>query len=262
MPVSLKPTIDPRERIITFGLAGTGKSNAILTVARKCPDVTFYVADNDLSYDRLLATEFTDVSNVDVRPIDPDDWKEHLEVIGDIEREMKRDDWLVIDSTTPTWSAVQGWYTEAVFDKGIDEYFIEVRKMKSSAKEGGKDKNLGTFEGFMDWPVINKQFAKFHRLILKCPGHLYCTAELANVSQKDDDKQTINTYGAYGVKPAGQKRIPHLFQTSMLFTKNRVGEWFYTTIKDRGRPEQENEPMEDFAKDYLMGIAGWKYARG
>lgn len=262
MPVTLKPPIDPRERIITFGLAGTGKSNAILTVARKCPDVTFYVADNDMSYDRLLATEFTDVKNVDVRDIDQEDWKEHLEVIGGIQREMKRDDWLVIDSTTPTWQAVQGWFTETLFDKGIDEYFIEVRKMKASGKEGGKDKTLGAFEGFMDWPVINKQYAKFHRLIMRCPGHLYCTAELANVSQKDDDKQTINTYGAYGVKPAGQKRIPHLFQTSILFSKNRVGEWFFTTIKDRGRPEQENAPMTDFAKDYMMDVAGWKYARG
>lgn len=261
MPVALKPPIDPRERILGFGLAGTGKSHAILCIARRCPDVQFYVMDNDMAYARLLATEFTDLSNVDVREVDSDDWEMTLETVGQIHREMKRDDWCVLDSTTPTWQAVQGWFTEQVFDEGIEDYFLEVRKMKTSKKEKGKDVTLGAFEGFMDWPVINKQFAKMHRLIMRTPGHLYCTAELANVSNKDDDKQTLQVYGTYGVKPAGQKRMPHLFQTTLLFTKNRVGEYFLTTIKDRGRPEQENMEMEDFAKDYLMAVAGWKYGR-
>lgn len=261
MPIQIRPTINPRERILAFGAAGTGKSNALLTIARKCPNNHFHVLDNDVAYERLLATDFTDLENVTVHNIlgeGAEGWEAHLETFKEVTGSMEKDDWAVIDSSTPTWSVVQEWFTEKVFSKDIADYFLQVRIEKENAKK--KSSSLGALEGWMDWPVINKEYRKLQNAILNCPGHVYCTAEIASISD-DDDKQVKNLFGPYGVKPAGQKRMPFMFQTALMFTKTRVGEYKMTTIKDRGRTEVEQAEFEDFARDYLMRLAGWKPGR-
>lgn len=254
----MKPRIEPRERILTFGVQGTGKSNAILTVAKRCPENTFYVVDNDDSYERLLAEDYPDLTNVKVEQ--PDDWEEHLEVIEGFSREMDADDWLVVDLLTEPWDLVQDWFTDKVFHKDIEEYFLEVRIAKQRAKaESGKDKkSLGAMDGWMDWPVINKQYRKLSKLLINRPGHLYCTAELSPITKEEDDKDIRGMFGPYGVKPKGQKRMGHMMQTVLLLGKDRAGTYTMTTVKDRGREEMEDEEYTDFAKDYLMGIAGWR----
>lgn len=83
------------------------------------------------------------------------------------------------------------------------------------------------------------------------------TAEQAAID-KNDDKEVKAAFGAYGVKPKGQKRLGHVPMTVLWLTKSRVGAWAMTTIKDRGRTEVEDEPLTNFAKDYLMEVAGWK----
>lgn len=261
MPMQLRPTIQPRERILTFGVAGTGKSNNLLTIARRCPNNTFYVLDNDVSYERLMATDFTDLENVKVYNVlgeGAEGWEEHLSVVREIKDQMTRDDWMVIDSTTPTWSVVQEWFTEKVFSQDIADYFLQVRMAKQEGKD--KKKSLGALEGWYDWPVINKEYRKLHNLILNCPGHIYCTAEMASISD-EDDKDVKGLFGPYGVKPAGQKRMGHLFQTVILLSKSRAGKYAMTTVKDRGRTEMENQEVEDFGRDYLMRVAGWKPGR-
>jgi hypothetical protein len=47
--------------------------------------------------------------------------------------------------------------------------------------------------------------------------------------------------------------------TVLWLTKKRIGEWYITTIKDRGRKELEDQAVGDFAEDYLQAIAGWGY---
>lgn len=262
MPLQIRPTIQPRERILGFGVAGTGKSHALLTIARKCPDNTFHVLDNDLAYERLLATDFTDLANVRVYNVlgeGAEGWEEHLSVAREIVGTMDRDDWAVIDSTSPTWSVVQEWFTERVFSQDIADYFLQVRMQKQESKE--KKKSLGALEGWYDWPVINKEYRKLQNLIINCPGHIYCTAELQAISSDDNDKDVKGIFGPYGVKPVGQKRMGHLFQTVVMFGKNRAGEYSMTTVKDRGREEMEGREVEDFARDYLMRVAGWKPGR-
>lgn len=256
--MGLTPSIRPRERLLTFGVAGVGKSNAILNLARYCPESTFHVMDNDFSYDRLLATDYSDLANV--YPFVPDldePWTSLLDWAKERKGEVAPDDWVVYDSLTPTWDWVQAWYTEGVFKQDMAEYFLEVRKMKTSGKEGGKDKNLGAFEGFMDWPVINKQYMKLYQTIVQMPCHVYGTAELANISE-DKDAEIKSMYGSYGVRPKGQKSMGHKFSTVLLLTKSRAEEYRITTIKDRGRREVENLRVEEFAFDYFAEIAGWQ----
>lgn len=260
--VTLRPKINPRERILTFGTAGTGKSTAVLEIARLCPTDTFYVADSEISnYDRLLSTAFTDLNNVEVTPCT--EWQEWVDFVAKTNSVMGRDDWLVIDMMTPLWDAVQGWFIEKVHGSDIEEFFIEKRitqqKIKDSAKKGQEvPRGFGAINGEDgDWQVINKQIFKLYNDMMKCPGHWYWCAEQDKIG-KDDDKEVKAAYGAYGIKPKGQKKLPHVPMTSIWLTKSRVGNWAMTTIKDRGRPEVEDEPVENFAVDYLMNIAGWE----
>lgn len=261
---NLRPPIRPRERILTFGTAGTGKSTAVLEIARLCPDDQFYVADSEIfNYERLLATAFSDVEeygNVHITPCT--EWQEWVDFVAKTNPIMGRDDWMVVDMMTPTWDAVQGWFIDKVHGQDIEDFFIEKRVAQQQVKDAAKGTEVK--RGFSaingedgDWQVINKQMFRLYNDMMKCPGHWYWCAEQDKIG-KDDDKEVKATYGAYGIKPKGQKKLPHVPMTSIWLTKSRVGNWAMTTIKDRGRPEVEDEPLHNFAVDYLMGIAGWK----
>lgn len=269
-----------RERILTFGVQGTGKSHAILTIARLSPNSTFHVIDTDYSesYEVALETEFTDLSNVTVHKVGYDDWKGQLALIEKVRGECVRDDWLIFDTVSCTWDAVQKWYMEEIFEQGADEYFMEVRRQKEAQRrkaEGGRDKNgsgggggkeakaLGALEGWMDWPVINAQYSPLYAKLTSMPCHLYLTAEQAQTGS-DDDREVKAMFGPYGVKPRGQKRLGHVPRTVLWMTKSRAGEYSITTIKDRNRVEMEDVEYENFAVEYLMRVGGWKkkYVKG
>lgn len=264
MPITYRPAIRPRERILSFGVQGTGKSNAPLTIARRCPDATFYVIDTDYSesYEVALETDFTDLENVEVHKVPYDDWDAQLAAVNDVRSRIGENDWLIFDSMSATWGAIQDWFINNIFDQGSAEYFMEVRKKKEETK-GKKDKDaksLGALEGWMDWPVINKNYFPLYAKLTSIVGHLYMTAEQGQTSD-DDDREVKKLFGPYGVKPVGQKKIGYVPRTVLLMTKSRVGEYAVTTIKDRNRVELEDHPIEDFSKDYLVGVAGWKPKR-
>lgn len=258
---NLRPPIRPRELILTMGVGGTGKSTGILEVARLCPGDTFYALDSELqNYNRLLATEFTDVQNVEVVPVE--EWSDWVDAIPKIAAKMERDDWMVVDSSTPTWDAVQSWFVDKIHGVDIDEWFIAKRQHNEAIKSSKDAKEVKGFAALSgsdgDWQVINKTYFKhFYNALLKVPGHVYLTAEQAAIG-KEDDKEVKAAFGAYGIKPKGQKRLGHVPMTVLWLTKSRVGDWAMTTIKDRGRVEVEDEPLKNFAVDYLMNIAGWK----
>ena len=266
--MNIKPARKSRERILVYGSAGSSKSYSLLTIAAHTTGSQFYVIDNDSAYDRLLeddafqGLDAEDGGNVHVMRVR--DWQGTMSAVDQVQNKMERDDWLVIDSLTPTWQQVQDYFTSQVFDKGMDEYFLE-KRMEKAAEErrargsGAKVKDSGgsAFEGWKDWPVINGLYAKLHEAILNCPGHLYCTAELDKIGD-DDEKGTKATYGPLGWKPKGQKRVPHLFQTVLLLRKQGSDNWKMTTAKDRSRVELNDVDIGGFWKSYLWGVGGWR----
>lgn len=261
MPITLKPPPRlPAARILLFGKEGTGKTNSVLSIARRIPTAHFYVVDTDYSasYDLLLATEFEDVAergNVTTYVTGPYEWEEQIAAVREITSEIGRDDWLIVDSMSPTWSAVQGWFTEQVHANTIEDYLLEIRK-KIAAK-GDKKSSLEAFDGWLDWSVINPLYDRFYRMLLRQPGNLILTAEAQPFGDKET-KATRDQYGHFGVKPGGQKRLGFLTSTVLLTTKGRSGDYALSTVKDRGREEVEDMDLEDFGRDYLMRIAGWK----
>ncbi len=257
MPIMLECPWRTPERILSYGGQGSGKSNAILTVARRCPQSTFYVIDADMSesYNRALDMEFPDLKNVVVLRVPPDDFMQLLWTVMAVRPLIGRDDWLVVDSMTVPWASVQSWFIDHFFDMNDDDYFVAVRQEKLDA-EAKKGTPLAQFEGFMDWPVINKRYFRLTSEMYKCKGHLYITAEGGPIS-KDDDKNVRDLFGGFGVKPNGQKGLGFGPHTVMLLSQRRSG-YEMTTVKDRNREKVTDQPFVDFSKDYLQTMAGWK----
>lgn len=262
MPLGLVSPIRDRERILTMGVQGTGKSKSFLDIIRKLPPThRGMVCDIDYtpSFNRLIDLSYPELGEdrCMVEPCDPEDWEEIMRAIKKFSGMATKDDWLCIDSMSHTWSAVQSWFIEQVHGDQIEDYFLDVRKKKAASKDDKKA--LGALDGWMDWPVINKQYFTLYRAINRFPGHVYMTAEQTSVNEKEDGKEVKGLFGPYGVKPVGQKRLGFVPATVLMLNKSRAGVYSVTTIKDRGRPEVEDRPLsDDFAQDYLIGLAGWK----
>jgi hypothetical protein len=240
-----------RERIMAFGGPGVGKSRAFQSIAAKCPNVTFHILDIDwdLTHERFLATEFEGVGNVVVYEFTPDQIMPVIAAIEKISASSGPNDWLGVDSFTHMWDAAQRYFTEQVFGKDKSSYFLDMRKRNKSGE--------AKFDGWRDWPQIKDIFYDVQRAMRKFPGHTYVTAEQQAMSDMEDKANKI-TFGSLGVRPSGQKAIGHAPKTVLHMSKRRMGDYLMTTVKDVGREEVENREVTDFAKDYLVPIAGWK----
>ena len=222
------PTVR-RERILGFGLQGTGKSEMVLSVAQQVSPNKVTVVDTERAYEALV----TDETNIEVHEIILDDWPGIMDAVAKAVASDGADDWLVIDSGSASWEAIQGY--------ALEQNWTEMR-------DGEKGIN---------WIKVNAEHTKLYRALLSYPGHLLVTARQKDMG-KLEGKQTVAVYGPYFVKPAGQKDLGHIIpHTVLLLTKNRQGEYAMTTVKDRKRAEVENEPLNNFARDYLVKIAGW-----
>jgi len=251
-----------RERILTIGGAGSGKSTAWIRLAQRFKDSTFYVIDTQLSAERSLE-EYPSVNNVEVYTAI--DWSDYRDAQRKIEAKCKEGDWVVVDMVDMAWSAVQRGFVSEIFGQDMGDYYMEARKVLRAKgdvdKKGKQIKSIfdgETLRGWVDWVVINKQYEDFvFSLVYRIPANLYMTA-MANPVSEDDEREVRELYGPYGLKPAGQKALAHQPDTVLLLAHPERDRWTYTTIKDRGgRKYHERAPLMNFALQYGV-IAGWK----
>lgn len=277
-PLSPPPVMtitDTRERILSMGGPGAGKTFDFFAIARMAAetgsDAHFYVIDTDESSGMVLIDpalkslwkeDMSGLSNVTV--IKVSHWDDLLATLTELQGELRqgkfvtqgkirKQDWLMIDLLSPTWQWCQDWYTRRVFHLGLDEFFLQQREsMKPS------DKKMNGLEGWKDYTIINPQYALLQDRILRSPGNVYATAEIKALNVEQADKETKLTFGPYGVSPVGQKRTPHVFSTIVWKTWPSVNEREGISVKDRGgRVMMQGKKITDFAKDYLIGVAGW-----
>lgn len=275
-----------KERILVYGMEGVGKSLAALDIASRIAPATLYVIDNDNAWDRMLEGQTIAGQTVDVRmeyrwdasgrgSWDEDDrfakpggnivvfhaagWVANTAAIAEIEAAAEPDDWCCIDSGSALWDDIQAWFTEQVFSSSMEDYFMQVRMEKARAQKDAKA--LGALDGWVDWPVINAQYkGKVMKFLVTPPCHLIVTAEQADISSDDKDKETRALYGGEMVKPRGQKRLGHNMQTVLRLGRQRNGTYVATTLKDRGgREKWDGEEVTDrgFSEWYLEETAGW-----
>jgi len=244
-----------RERILTIGPPGAGKTYQFLLLARRLKDkgVRCFVIDTDDSYARMLSVGFSDLDNVTLFPAF--EWPDFRKAAQRVMQDAKEGDWVSLDMADIAWTSVQRYYIAEVFGGEMGEYFLEARKkIKRDAKSlfAGRDAAL---KGWLDWPVLTRLYEdSMLSLIYRSPAHLYATSKPQVVSD-DDDSLTKDLYGPYGVKPAGQKALGHQFHTVILFTFNKDG-WYMTTIKDRERKRLEKVKLINFPIQYGK-VAGW-----
>lgn len=285
----LRSTGRSKERILVYGMEGVGKSLAALDIASRIgPGATLYVIDNDNAWDRMLEGQTVAGESVRVAEeyrwnpegkglarwefdgqwcVDEGNvvvyhaagWVANISAIAQVVQAAGPDDWCCIDSGSALWDDVQAWFTESVFDSSMADYFMQVRMEK--AKAAKEAKALGALDGWVDWPVINAQYkGAVMKFLVTPPCHLIVTAEQADVTKEDQDKETRALYGGEQVKPRGQKRIGHNVQTVLRLSRQRNGTFVVTTVKDRGgREKMEMEDVTDrgFGEWYLEEVAGW-----
>ena len=240
-PTIYQPPGSRRERILLFGGFGTGKSEAATRVLERAlhPEARLWITDTERAYEALVdlddhRVEFTDLTL--------EDWPAYVENANRTAREGDVDDWWVVDSATNSWEVVQQY----ALDQGWE------------SDQGG-----------VDWVRVNREHMRLYRAYLSFRGHLLLTGrskELARPQKSGksmESRQTVETYGAFGVKPAGQKDLGHVPpHTVLLMGKTKAGEWTITTVKDRKRAELDREPVRDFVRDYLVRVAGWRSLDG
>lgn len=236
-----------RERILGFGGSKVGKSEAFLSIAKKCPDAHLYVIDTDFAIERML--EDGAVSNITYRT-GVTEWAEYVEAVREFSKQMGRDDWLVIDFMSDAWDAVQTFYIDKRFGKSAEDYFLA---------HALANKKGNPLDGDKDWSVINKLYFAWVTEVLKAPGHVYATATARATGDRDSAEQK-STFGMLGSRPEGQKKLAHDFHTLAYFSKDRAGKHLLTTVGDRKRRLLDRVPCADFATTYLMAVAGWRPA--
>lgn len=255
--MALHTTKNSAERILALGGFGTGKSHGWLSIARLSQatgsDAKFYVLDTDFAIERMLEEDFADLTNV-VHWLAPE-WEDCEEFSRKIIPQIRPlQDWIVVDMMDITWDLIQAWYTQQIWQEDIGTFFLEARKQLK-----GEKGNLQPFSGWTDWQVINKVYQSWiARMLFKSRAHVYLTTKADPISVDRDSKEVVSMYGAFGVRPKGQKALGNQVHTILLFSLLRKNDWRITTVKDRGRDYFEGEALKDFAYQYLVQCAGWE----
>lgn len=257
----LQPTLKSPERILSIGGFGSGKSHAWLSIAQLAQatgsPAKFYVLDTDFATERMLETAFDNLNNIELTIAAS--WQKCEEFAKLVTKPgliKPRQDWIVVDMIDITWSLVQSYFTDEVFGEDIGQYFLEARKAMGDSKKGG----LSALNGWTDWQVINKLYQSFiNRVFFEPQAHLYLTAKADAIDAAKDSPEIISTYGAFGIKPSGQKAVGNQVQTVMLFKTPKFGDWRISTIKDRGRAYFTGDSLTNFATQYLVDKAGWTF---
>ena len=246
----LKPGLPVRERILSIGAYGSGKSYAWLSIAQMVQATgspgRFFVIDSDAAIQRMLATEFPDLDNVTIFPVF--EFDQYQQAAATAQQAAGPDDWIVVDLLDMAWDAAQSYFISSIFEENMSDYFLQQRK--------GNSRNA--LDGWKDWSVINKMHAQFMNTIVhKSKANVYAAAKVNPIYDTEDDSIRA-MFGAFGVKPGGQKHNGHAFHTVLLLSVIRPGEWKISTIKDRGREALINADLTNFASDYLLNQAGWE----
>jgi len=260
-----------RERILVGGPAGTGKTYEWLTIARLLPNRKFHVIDPDSGVIRVWKNDmdgFKDLTNIDYyfTPVwfeelkkTEDGWRGGIkEAFDQVKTRAKPDDWVVVEALDGIWDLAQGGFVDAVFDKGIGEYFLERRKSLTD-----KATRLDALDGWKDWTVIKKMHNDdfINKVCYQLPVHVYMTTGISVTTQSlasKEDAETRSFYGDSLFRLDGEKRNGRRVQSIFIFNKGKEGWKYMTFLKDRGRIWVENEELFDFGIQYLQGVAGWE----
>lgn len=262
--MTLHPPGNRRERILAYGGPGSGKSSAWLNIAewleRGKSEARVRVLDTDFAWEAYRPVD----GHLDERVVVETvwDWEDMLPAMDRMIAPSKSqkppiDDWLVVDMADKPWEKARKFFFESLSDKDFGEFMLDAVK---------KGINIGGEWG-ANWSAINTLYGGFTDRLVRWRGHLLCATPATEVRVPDrqgkggDSADVRETYGRLGMKPQGQKDLPHLFH-SVLYMQEKPGRggatWVMSTAKDRQREIMKGEEVGQFVMSYLIQRAGWR----
>lgn len=261
-----------RERILTMGITGSGKSYQWLKIAEELlyegSDAVFRCLDTDNDIEYMLETQFQHLlpenkGNVHTMPIYSwEDYKSGIKWV--LSSDVKNEDWLIIDRIDTAWEVVQGYFADEVFGENIGDYFLNVRKtMRVKGDVDAKGKPIMSIvpeglSGWVDWVVIKKLYADWIRpIVYRVPCHVYCATGVERLPSNEKNPELLSMFGGLDIKPTGNKSLGGQMHSIFLLSPG-VNKWMITTIKDRSNREYFNKVrLISFYNQYLVAKAGW-----
>lgn len=130
----------PRERIITMGAPGSGKSWQWLKMAETLlkSKSQFYCLDTDDAIPYMLATQFPHLmpekgGNVHVHPSFT--WPQYKEGLKWLQEHDAAGNWSIIDMADNAWTTTSRFFVSEIFDEDMGQYFLEARKKLKEKKD-------------------------------------------------------------------------------------------------------------------------------
>lgn len=255
------------EKVSIYGPTGVGKSTCYLSIARALnyygSPAPFHVLSTDNGLGRILHVGYRDLIAAGLVNLLPcytwADMEAHLDRLLPYARP---DHWIVLDLACLAWEMAQDYYTEKVYNKGLEELFMDHRAAFEKSRSAKKS-NGPPLDGMRDWPTIKKVFSTFtDKLLKRAPCNVFLCSTSKPINSAFDEAEIQQEYGRIGARPAGNKILPFLCETNLYLSKrtDANGEWrWLRTHKDRERRVLD-EPFQDFAMYYLCGVAGWQVA--
>lgn len=245
-----------RERILMMGPFGCGKTTNWLNIAKWAAatgsPAKFFAIDTDNALEAFLepGSQYAELDarrGGNIHWMSVYEWPEYIAAANAFAPQVGFEDWIICDFVSPSWEAVQSYYISEIFKTDSDEFFLEARRNL----KGGN-----ALDGWKDWSVINRLYKKWINTVLNTGGHKFLTAQ-ADSMRDSDDRALRAMFGAFGVRPKGQKELGYQAHTILLGAVNRAGETSITTVKDRERIAVADKPVQEFTIDYLTQVAGW-----
>lgn len=250
--MKLVPKYESREKILLFGWGKVGKSTAILSLAERNTDDTFYILDTEGKMAYTLERNVGKLANVVIKDISETKFSDVISLVAEIRQLVKPDDWLVVDSISETWSMLANQVSERKFGATKEDYWEQLFVEKPQAnmrKEGGLD--LPYLQ------VINPTYFKFYTMLKKWPSHVLATAMIDQVD--DNDREGVRkAFGGVGVKPKGQKDLYFAFHEVLLLEKDKNDVHKMSSFGTSSGVQFRDVEFTDWAKDYLWMKAGWE----
>lgn len=168
-------------------------------------------------------------------------------------------DWIVVEMVGSVWRAVTNAFTVQIYEQTMGEFLMAARE---DIKKTGK-KGLDGLSRNTDWNPINfGYYEKFARpLLTLTDAHVFMTTgtKLLGDNEKEEVKKM---FGGWGRKPDGQNQLGFQCHTLIEKARTKDGEFIADTKKDRGsRAWFDEEPITNFALDYLVSCAHWKWGK-
>ena len=262
--MSLHPPTSRRERILAYGLNGSGKTSTLLDVATWIANTQssarIHVGSTDYKWEPMITPEIEPI--VTVTNLDRDDFMPWIEWARSLKTKVSRDDWVSVDLIDVAWEAAQQFYWDKVTggDLLADIWFRNQEAINSKGAEG--EYMAGSNGG--NWGLIKKYYFSFLQAVINVPCHLLFVAQAKEVPGFGDQEAALKAKWKTGWMPAGEKTLPGVFFTWLYCAETPKG-WIYTSTRDDvplGQPKRrllKGEVIEaGFVLDYLVGVCGWE----